>query len=66
LSRLNDLVRPADRSEYTSLADITFALHVRLVVDLRDQGNKRLPIEGSRVEVKAVEGRDRDWRSGGG
>src|SRR4051794_18469751 len=27
MAALNDLVRPADRSEYTSLADITFALH---------------------------------------
>ena len=33
MSGLNDLVRPADRSEYTSVADITFALHDWAVKD---------------------------------
>jgi hypothetical protein len=27
MSGLNELVRPADRSKYASLTDITFALH---------------------------------------
>jgi hypothetical protein len=33
MSGLNELVRPADRSEYASLADITFALHDWAVKD---------------------------------